>query len=383
MDAFIRQVQDRYVPQDSWFIRYRLYHIPFWFLYHTGWFLLNAGNLAEVVGIWSTPYVVKFLFYIIFQAAGVYFNLYYLIPGFLERQKYWQYLLLLILTIIVTTSLIVSGYHITAWLSPMPFKDIWGVEKTNFFHFFNKMALPSTMASMTLAMSFKFAKNWIGTQRRQQALEKEQLETELKFLKSQFNPHFLFNTINSIFVLINKNPKMASESLAKFSDLLRYQLYECNEHQIRLDQEVSYLENFIELEKLRQDHDQLELNISTGICNSSGLYIAPFVLMPFVENAFKHVSRQSGTRNWIKIDLSLQDHYLQLLVSNSTYGKGFNTNQLVNYGGIGLRNIQRRLDLQYPLKHVLTITEDPTQYKVQLKLNLETAVAGTGVLTSA
>jgi hypothetical protein len=247
MDAFIRQVQDRYLPQDSWFIKYRLYHIPFWFLYHICWFLLNAGTLSAVVGIWSTPYVVKFLFYIIFQAAGVYFNLYYLIPKFLERQKYWQYLWLLALTIIVMTSLIVSGYYLTAWLSPQPFKDIWGVDQSDFFHFFNKSALPSTIASMTLAMSFKFAKNWINTQRRQQALEKEQLETELKFLKSQFNPHFLFNTINSIFVLINKNPKMASESLAKFSDLLRYQLYECNEHQIRLDQEVSYLENFIEL----------------------------------------------------------------------------------------------------------------------------------------
>ena len=176
---------------------------------------------------------------------------------------------------------------------------------------------------------------------------------------------------------------MASESLAKFSDLLRYQLYECNEHQIRLDQEISYLENFIELEKLRQDHDQLELNINTAIGQSGSLSIAPFVLMPFVENAFKHVSRQSGMRNWINIDLFLNDTTLQLVVSNSVYKNGFTAAQVVNYGGIGLRNIQRRLDLQYPLKHVLHITEDDSQYKVDLKLNLETSMIESRVLTSA
>lgn len=103
-------------------------------------------------------------------------------------------------------------------------------------------AIPSTIASITLAMSIKLTKNWLQTERRKQLLEKEKLETELKFLKHQFNPHFLFNSINSIFFLIHKNPDMASASLAKFSELLRHQLYEYNDQQIPLHKEISYLE---------------------------------------------------------------------------------------------------------------------------------------------
>ncbi len=118
-------------------------------------------------------------------------------------------------------------------------------------YYFQINALPSSVAATTLGMSIKLTKNWIQSRRREQELEKEKLETELKFLRSQFNPHFLFNTINSIFVLIHKNPVMASESLAKFSDILRYQLYECNEHCIPLGQELNYLENFIELQRLQ------------------------------------------------------------------------------------------------------------------------------------
>src|SRR5205814_2985676 len=135
-------------------------------------------------------------------------------------------------------------------------------------------------ASITLGMSVKLAKNWIQTKRREQLLEKEKLETELKFLKSQLNPHFLFNSINSIFVLIHKNPDMASESLAKFSDLLRYQLYECNEQQIPFEQELSYLENYIELQELREDHDRICLEIAIAPYATGNYRIAPFVLIP-------------------------------------------------------------------------------------------------------
>jgi two-component system, LytTR family, sensor kinase len=228
-----------------WFIKYKLYHIPFWFAYHIMWWIITVGSVSAVANnIINSAYSIKFLFYVIFQAAGVYFNLYYLIPKFLKKGHYAKYITFLLLTIIVVATFIVSGYYFSAYLSSLSFRELYNQDPANFMEFFSINALPSTVASITLAMSVKLTKNWIDSERRQHILEKEKLETELKFLKSQFNPHFLFNTINSIFVLIHKNPDLASESLATFSALLRYQLYECNENEIELSKELLFLDNF-------------------------------------------------------------------------------------------------------------------------------------------
>jgi LytS/YehU family sensor histidine kinase len=220
---------------------------------------------------------------------------------------------------------------------------------------------------MTLAMSIKLTKNWIQAARKQQVMEKEKLETELKFLKYQFNPHFLFNSINSIFFLIHKNPDMASDSLAKFSGLLRYQLYECNDQQISLDKEITYLKNFIELEKLRQNNN-VEVIFEVEQPGTEYLGIAPFILMTFVENAFKHVSKHSNAPNWISIKLKTIDQQLQLLITNSTSPD--EANEAVTYGGIGLKNVQRRLDLVYPGQYELNIQHTDNCFEVKLQLKL-------------
>lgn len=222
---------------------------------------------------------------------------------------------------------------------------------------------------MALAMSIKLTKNWIESKRKQEILEKEKLETELKFLKSQFNPHFLFNTINSIFVLIHKNPDMASESLAKFSNLLRYQLYECNEQQIPLSLELSYLENFLELEKLRQDA-QLEINTDIDPLGSASLTIAPFILMPFLENAFKHVSQSKSAQNWIDLQLHIEEHTLIFSISNSIAPGQSAANALIDYGGIGLKNVKRRLELLYPGQYNLSIKETNNAFLVKLEVGM-------------
>lgn len=333
------------------------------------WTLL-VGDLSVVVNnIFFSPYSIKFLFYLVFQAAAVYFNLYFLIPRYLEKDRYIQYVLLVLLTIIVTAIVVVPGYYISAWLSGRPFAELYGRDPADYMFFFKVNTLPSTAASMTLAMSVKLTKNWMQTRRRERLLEKEKLETELKFLKSQFNPHFLFNTINSIFVLIHKNPHMASESLAKFSDLLRYQLYECNEHQISLQQELSYLENFIELEKLRQEQ-HIELALHIGAPPSDNLTIAPFLLMPFLENAFKHVSKRRDTTNRICMELQFHNNELMLDISNSIEPKSIVTAEPLIYGGLGLKNVRRRLELLYPGQHELIIQHDDNQFRVQLRLYL-------------
>ena len=160
---------------------------------------------------------------------------------------------------------------------------------------------------------------------------------------------------------------MASDALAKFSDLLRYQLYECNDIQIPLSKELSYMENFIELEKLRQN-DNVEVNVQSEEFRTENLGIAPFVLMIFVENAFKHVSKDAGKDNWIKINVALNDRTLGFCISNSVSSSV--SNDLVHYGGIGLKNVQRRLDLIYPQLYKLDIKSSESSFDVKLILNL-------------
>ncbi|SDX48270.1 GHKL domain-containing protein [Hydrobacter penzbergensis] len=353
-----------------WLFKYKLYHIPFWFAYHIMWWTLTIGSISAVFdNIFHSAYAIKFLFYVVFQAMGVYFNLYYLMPKFLETGKYVQYILLVVFTIICVAAFIVTGYYASALFSGQTVKDLYGIEPGNYMYFFQLNTLPSSTASMTLAMSVKLTKNWIQSKKRQQLLEKEKLETELKFLKSQFNPHFLFNSINSIFVLIHKNPDIASESLAKFSDLLRYQLYECNEPHITLGQEIIYIENFIELERLRQECN-LRLDLSIDKSNPLNLCIAPFILMPFIENAFKHVSKRKGQTNWICIGLHLDENQLLFHISNSVSYQHKVSKELLHYGGIGLKNVQRRLDLLYPQKHILEIKSSDSLFEVSLRLEL-------------
>jgi len=353
----------------NWFFKYKLYHIPFWFAYHIMWWTVTIGSISAVVdNIFYSPYSIKFLFYVIFQALGVYFNLYYLMPRFLEKGKYVAYVLFVAATIVCAAACIVTGYYTSAWLSGHTVKELYNIDPANYMYFFKINTLPSSMASMTLAMSLKLTKNWLQTKKRQQVLEKEKLETELKFLKAQFNPHFLFNSINSIFVLIHKNPDMASESLAKFSDLLRYQLYECNEPHILLSQELTYIENFIELEKLRQEYN-MDLSIKIDDGNAGNLCIAPFILMPFIENAFKHVSKSKDRLNHINMHLRFNKQELLFDISNSVSRQNF-SKELFNYSGIGLKNIQRRLDLLYPKKHELLIQQTDEVFKVSLRVQL-------------
>jgi LytS/YehU family sensor histidine kinase len=217
-------------------------------------------------------------------------------------------------------------------------------------------------------MSIKLTKNWIQSKRHQQVLEKEKLETELNFLRYQFNPHILFNTINSIFFLIHKNPDVAAASLAKFSELLRYQLYECNDERIPLSQAIDYLENFIGLEKLRQNSNQ-QVTLDIDRQDGEGSVIAPFMLMTFVENAFKHVSRHADEPNWITISLVTTGRLLDFSIANSVAPFPA-SDELIRYGGIGLKNVQRRLDLLYPEQYELDIKNTGSTFKVRLRLEL-------------
>ena len=203
--------------------------------------------------------------------------------------------------------------------------------------------------------------------RREVRLKQEKLETELKLLKYQFNPHFLFNTINSIFFLIHKNSDQASASLAKFSEILRHQLYDSNDNLISLSKEIQYLDNFIALEKLRQN-EHLKLNVDLQQHNLSGMEIAPFILMAFVENAFKHVSRDVNKKNRIEICLNITDRRLVFTVGNTVCET--QTSVTGAPKGIGLPNVRRRLQLLYPGRHDLEIRSTLERFDVKLILYL-------------
>lgn len=332
------------------------------------WCATYIGDVREVINymFFSGWVATKLYFYIIFQAAAVYVNLYYLIPKYLSTGKYKAYISLLLGLVLVSAALIVTGYYLSSYLSGIDFYQMFKMRPDQFVHIFLTNALPSTLASMTLAMSVKLAKNWLGAEQKRLVLEKENLETELQYLKAQINPHFLFNTINSIYVLIHKNPDLASESLASFSDMLRYQLYECNDPKIRLSKELDFLENFIELEKLRLFENQTELSFDIHNQSVHDPEIAPFVLLPFVENAFKHVSKDKMQHNYIRMHLTInRQQRLEMCIENS---RGIETGN--GHSGIGLKNARRRLSLLYPGKYQMNTQSEETKFIASLNIDL-------------
>ena len=152
-------------------------------------------------------------------------------------------------------------------------------------------------------------------QQRMVEMAKEKAEAELNFLKSQINPHFLFNSFNSVYFLIDKNNTDARGALHKFSDMLRYQLYEMNGITVPVEKEIEYLKDYIDLQKLRKDENYaVEFNCSPAV---KGFSIEPLLLIPFVENAFKHISHHKNQLNFINLDLSMNNGAFHFTVENS------------------------------------------------------------------
>jgi hypothetical protein len=190
-------------------------------------------------------------------------------------------------------------------------------------------------------------------------LTNDHLQTELKFLKSQYHPHFLFNALNSIYFQMDGDIAAAKNSVEKFSELLRYQLYD--QHQtVNVRREINYLNNYIELQRVRCS-ERLKVDIQFDPM-LDGQQVYPLLLLPMVENAFKFV----GGEFWIRINGSLKNGKVEFTVSNAV-ASGF---QPVKPGGIGLENLRRRLALLYPGKHELEVTKEPERFTITLKLAL-------------
>jgi LytS/YehU family sensor histidine kinase len=176
--------------------------------------------------------------------------------------------------------------------------------------------------------------------------------------------------------LIHKNPEMASESLVKFSSLLRYQLYECNSTYISLKNELAYIESFIELENLRQN-DNFDLELKLPKLLEDTPIIAPFILIPFIENAFKHLSEDALQKKWIALHVSVEKEQLYFELSNSAnFEIQHHMPEGVSYNGLGLKNVKRRLYLVYKDAHSVIIKKSKDTYTVKLQLTLAKDVMG-------
>lgn len=203
---------------------------------------------------------------------------------------------------------------------------------------------------------------WYQEIRLKEVLAKKNYDMELSLLKSKINPHFLFNTINNIDVLITKDAVMASACLNKLADIMRFMLYETNTDSISLDKELDYIQKYIALQKIRMSNPNYIIYSVQG--NTEGVFIPPMLFIPFIENAFKH-SVNSTTGNVIRVNITVQKDMLTFNCENRSSKNSHHTAPL---GGLGNDLIKKRIALLYPGKHVLTVTNDDNMYTVNLQL---------------
>jgi Putative regulator of cell autolysis len=197
-------------------------------------------------------------------------------------------------------------------------------------------------------------------------LENERLKDQLNFLKSQVNPHLTFNVLNHIHILMRKDMELADELLLRFSDVLRYQLYECNKEVILLESELKYVKDIVEIEKMRWGN---ELDVtSVWEVKDNMVTIRPLMLIPFIENAFKHVSRLPDKKGYVNIHFSQKGNAVHLSIENS---KSIIPPRKKDSSGLGLRNTQKRLEISYPEKHWLDIEETDNKYIINLRITLQ------------
>ncbi|PSL47925.1 histidine kinase [Chitinophaga niastensis] len=284
-----------------------------------------------------------------------YINIYYLVPQFLFRQKYLLYILWVLVVIIGCFCIVLLLKPILAQYRLVPDKnDSTAMDILSF----------GIITSIFIAAStaVKIFQRWVLDSHRINQLENARLSAELDELKSQINPHFLFNMLNNAHVLTQRDPVKASQILLKLSDLLRYQLYDSNRSQVLLSADIHFLNDFLNLEKIRRDY--FDFTISYDATNSD-LLIPPFLFITFVENAVKH-SVDSIKKSYVQLDFERQRDKLIFTCINSKPAAA--PELMKKYGRLGLANVKRRLDLQYPHRHTLQIDDHSDHYSITLTI---------------
>lgn len=337
-----------------WVTRRVVYHSLFWLG------LLFLLTLLESVQDGFLFSLSNQLINIFFYAVIVYFNLFYLIPNYLTRKKFLTYGLLLIAFAIVVTPLKVIVFYFKFAGQPELQADL--IKDQNLHFLF-------TFLIVGASTIVKIIKDWAQHLREKQELETQTMQSELRFLKSQINPHFLFNTLNNLYALTLKKSDKAPEIVIKLSEMMRYMLYECNEKRVPLRKEVNYIRNYLDLEQLRQGKNvEIDFVVEGQISDQE---IAPLMFIPFLENSFKHGLSNHITRGFVNIKLRADRQQVEFFIENSKPETPPVRDANRRSGGIGLVNIHRRLNLMYPDNYELKIDDTPNTYAVHLTLNLD------------
>ena len=334
------------------------YHISFWLVY----LLLNSwlGSLFNKIELDRAFLGEAFVLPV--KIALTYFVFYFIIPLYLDRDKVWKLVGLTLLAFVVASLLyrIVTAFIFFPLFEPehdIPFLFLPGFYLTAFDLFITVAAATTIKMIRVHYKSLEF----------EQQLLREKLQSELNFLRAQTNPHFLFNTLNNLYVLARKKSDRTADAIMMLSKIMRFVLYECRSPRIPVADESRIIQDYIELEKLRYNN-RLSVQYEESIEQAGGS-IAPLLLLPFVENSFKHGANSTTGDAHISVRLHLKNNILNFEVKNTAE----ETERPPNPEGIGLKNVKRQLDLIYPDRYEMTAGRENGFFTAKLRVKLEEA----------
>ncbi len=332
------------------------YHISFWLVY----LFLNSwlGSIFNRVEL-SLAFLGE-TFVLPVKILLTYFVFYYIIPLYLDRDKVYKLVGLTLLAFIVASLLYRT---VTAFI----FFPIFEPERNIPFFFLPGFYLTAFDLFITVAAAttIKMIRVHYKSLEFEQQLLREKLQSELNFLRAQTNPHFLFNTLNNLYVLARKKSDRTADAIMMLSKIMRFVLYECRSPRIPVADESKIIQDYIELEKLRYNN-RLSVQFEENIEQPGGS-IAPLLLLPFVENSFKHGANSTTGDANISVSLNLKNNVLDFMVQN-TVEPG---DRPAGSEGIGLKNVQRQLDLIYPDRYELDLEQENGTYTARLRVKLE------------
>ncbi|MFD2245890.1 sensor histidine kinase [Pontibacter ruber] len=341
-----------------------LLHVLFWAVYVCFFGLLYGSYIDD----YYNAFMVEFI-ELPFKMTLVYFNMYFLMPQYLLQKRYMEFAVYLSLMMLAIGTLM-QFVLLPVLIHPLICPTTCTEDNLTLYRFVKNIVNLGYLVSISAVVYL--LKNWYRHQQAAQNLAQDKLEAELKFLKGQIHPHFLFNTLNSLYSLSLKKSDKAPEVVLKLSGLMDYMLYDAAAAKVPLEKELSYIQNYIALERIRYGN---RVDISyTESGSMAGRQIAPMMLLPFVENAFKHGVSTETENAWIRIDVKVQQDMLVVLVENcKCHDKASSSNRDMA-SGIGLKNVRRRLELLYEGRYTLEVEDEPDSYGVRLELNLQDEV---------
>lgn len=336
-------------------IKKLLLYLLFWAIS----FYVSLEVFSRTDEIRAIDIVYTFLFMLPFLIL-VTIHSYHFIPNYLAKSRFWLYGISLFILIISSYSIYqVSFLFLSEWLFP----EYYLVGTYNPLE-----VMGFTIFFLLISSSLEFARSWfegLQAKNRVSELETEKVASELKALRAQVNPHFLFNSLNTIYSEALKRSDKAPKLILELSDMLRYVVDKIDQERVSLQEEIDYLQNFVELHKERlNDPSKVKFALSGDF---GSLKISPLLLLNFVENSFKHADLTEDN-SFISIGISTKGKQLILKCANSFFG---GSTQNEKSSGSGIENAKRRLELSYPDRHYLHIEKSDNTYHLELKLELD------------